>query len=139
MLFHRKLIGNPRYGRLGMLGMLYYFLFEFIGPFIEAQGLILVAVSALIGVLNPTIALLLFSTTILLGILVSVSSVMIAEFNHEVYSPRDVARLLLMGVIENFGVRQLISFWRVQGFFSAMKTKRGWGAQTRKGFKKESS
>jgi cellulose synthase/poly-beta-1,6-N-acetylglucosamine synthase-like glycosyltransferase len=27
ILFHRKLIANPRYGRLGIVGMLYYFLF----------------------------------------------------------------------------------------------------------------
>lgn len=139
MLFHRRLIGNPRYGRLGMIGMLYYFLFEFIGPFIEIQGLFMVGISALIGVLNPTIALLLFSTTIAFGVLVSASSVMIAEFNHQVYSPKDVRRLLWMAVIENFGVRQLISFWRIQGFFSAMKQSKGWGAQTRTGFKKQST
>jgi hypothetical protein len=119
--------------------MLYYFLFEFIGPFIEIQGLFMVGISALIGVLNPTIALLLFSTTIAFGVLVSASSVMIAEFNHQVYSPKDVRRLLWMAVVENFGIRQLISFWRIQGFFSAMKQSKGWGAQTRTGFKKQST
>ncbi|MCF7953671.1 MAG: glycosyltransferase family 2 protein, partial [Spirochaetales bacterium] len=52
MLFHRKLIGNPRYGRQGMIGMLYFFLFELVGPFVESKGILMVAVSILIGVIN---------------------------------------------------------------------------------------
>lgn len=136
MLFHRKLIANPRYGRLGIVGMLYYFLFETIGPFIEAQGLLMIIIGAVAGLLNAPIALLLFTTTILLGILVSVSSVFISEFDREMYSTKDVLKLLLMAVMENFGIRQFISLWRVSGYFSAMRKSRGWGLQVRKGFRK---
>lgn len=134
LLFHSSMIGNPRYGRLGLVGMPYYFLFELIGPFIEAQGLLLVFVAALLGLLNLSIGLLLFSSTILLGILVSVSSVLISEMDQELYGIRDVMRLLATAVLENFGFRQIISLWRVSGFFSAMRKNRGWGAQVRKGF-----
>jgi cellulose synthase/poly-beta-1,6-N-acetylglucosamine synthase-like glycosyltransferase len=136
ILFHRKLIANPRYGRLGIVGMLYYFLFETIGPFIEAQGLLMIIIGAVAGLLNAPIALLLFTTTILLGILVSVSSVFISEFDREMYSTKDVLKLLLMAVMENFGIRQFISLWRVSGYFSAMRKSRGWGLQVRKGFRK---
>jgi len=136
MLFHRKLIANPRYGRLGIVGMLYYFLFETIGPFIEAQGLLMIIIGAIAGLINAPIAILLFTTTILLGILVSVSSVFISEFDREMYSTKDVLKLLFMAVIENFGLRQLISLWRVSGYFSAMRKSRGWGLQVRKGFGK---
>ena len=117
-----------------MIGMLYYFLFEMIGPFIELQGLLMVAVSAIIGTLNTPIVLLLFTTTILMGMLVSISSVFISEFDREIYGNKDVFRLLWMALVENFGIRQLISLWRVTGFFSAMKKSKGWGAQVRKGF-----
>ena len=134
MLYHRKLIGNLRYGRLGMIGMLYYFIFETIGPFIEIQGLLMVFIAAIVGLLNASIALLLFTTTILLGILVSISSVFISEFDVEMYSTKDIIRLLRMAIIENFGIRQLVSLWRVTGYFSAMRKSRGWGVQVRKGF-----
>jgi cellulose synthase/poly-beta-1,6-N-acetylglucosamine synthase-like glycosyltransferase len=136
LLFHSTMIGNPRYGKLGLVAMPYYFVFEFIGPFIEVQGLAMVGIAALIGALNFQMALLLFTTTILLGILVSVSSVFISEFDREMYRSKDVARLLYMAVVENFGIRQIISLWRVTAFFSAMRKNRGWGAQVRKGFKK---
>lgn len=137
MLFHSTMIANPRYGRLGMVGMLYYFLFELVGPFIEAQGLMLVIVAAFTGLLNLPIALLLFTSTILLGILVSVSAVLINELDYEMYGTEDVLRLLQMAIVENFGIRQYISLWRVGGFFSAMRKNRGWGAQVRKGFEKK--
>lgn len=138
LLFHSTMIANPRYGRLGMAGMLYYFIFELVGPFIEAQGLFLVILSAFFGLLNLQIGLLLFTATILLGILVSVSSVLISEMDYEMYGPRDVRRLLGMAVMENFGIRQYISLWRVTGFFSAMRKDKGWGAQVRKGFERTS-
>ncbi len=134
VIFHRSLTANPKYGRLGMVGMLYYFLFEFVGPFVEVQGLILVLVSAVIGALNAQIALLLFSSTVLLGVLVSASSVGISQLDREIYSPYDVLRLLWMAVIENIGFRQLISFWRVTAYMNSMKKSSGWGAQVRKGF-----
>jgi peptidoglycan-N-acetylglucosamine deacetylase len=94
----------------------------------------MVLVAAIIGALNLQIALLLFTTTILLGILVSVSSVFISEFDRAMYGPKDVLRLLGMAIIENFGIRQVISLWRMTGYFSAMRKSKGWGAQVRKGF-----
>ncbi|AEV28233.1 glycosyl transferase [Sphaerochaeta pleomorpha str. Grapes] len=134
LLFHKTIIGNPKYGRMGMVGMSYFFLFELLGPFVEAQGLLIVILSFFAGILNPSIGLLLFTTTILLGILVSVSSVLISSFDRQIYSVHDTLRLLWMAVVENFGVRQLVSLWRVGGYFSAMKKSKGWGKQERKGF-----
>jgi len=134
LLFHKNLIANPKYGRMGMVGMNYFFIFEMLGPFVEAQGLLMVLLSALLGILNASIGLLLFTTTILMGILVSVSSVYISSFDRQLYSVRDTLRLLWMAILENFGVRQVISLWRVSGYFSAMKKSKGWGKQERKGF-----
>jgi cellulose synthase/poly-beta-1,6-N-acetylglucosamine synthase-like glycosyltransferase/HEAT repeat protein len=134
LLFHKKLIANPRYGRLGMIGMLYFFLFECLGPLLEAQGLLMVIFSLILGTINTTVALLLFTTTILMGILVSASAVFISNFDRQIYSVRDTSRLLLMAIVENFGIRQVISLWRVSGYFSAMKKSKGWGKQERKGF-----
>nr|WP_321261525.1 glycosyltransferase [uncultured Sphaerochaeta sp.] len=139
MLFHSSMIGNPRYGRLGMVGMLYYFIFELLGPFVEAQGLLFVILGAVLGLLNLPIALMLFTATIGLGIMVSLSAVFISEYDRPLYSGRDISRLLAMAVVENFGVRQVISLLRVSAYFSAMRKNRGWGAQVRVGFKASTS
>lgn len=132
--FHRKLIFNPAFGVVGLVAMPYYFIFEMIGPLIEFQGYIMVFVGALLGMLNPFIALLLFISTIMLGVLVSVSALLIAEKNVNYFSVKEFFVLLGFAIFENFGLRQLISFWRVIGYFSALKKPKGWGKMVRKGF-----
>lgn len=139
LLFHSTMIGNPKYGRLGLVGLPYYFLFELIGPFVEAQGLLFVIIGAVMGLLNLPIALALFTSTILLGILVSLASLFISEFDRALYSNKDMNKLIGMAIIENFGVRQVISLWRVSAYFSSMRKNRGWGAQVRTGFKASSA
>jgi len=87
------------------------------------------------GLINLPIALALFTSTILLGILVSLSALLISEFDRPLYAKKDMLRLVWMAIVENFGVRQVISLWRVSAYFSAMRKNRGWGAQVRTGFK----
>jgi hypothetical protein len=42
-------------------------------------------------------------------------------------------KLLAAAVAENFGYRQMNSWWRLRGVIDYCKGKRGWGAMTRKG------
>lgn len=134
MYFHRKLLFNPAYGRMGLLGMPYFLIFETIGPLFEIQGYLMVALAAFFGLISTKLALLLFFSTILMGILISVSAVLIAERQVYYFNYRETLRMFLMALGENFGPRQLFSFWRVLGFLNAMKKPQGWGKMERKGF-----
>lgn len=134
LYFHRKLLFNPAYGRMGMLGMPYFFIFELLGPLFEIQGYIMVGLAMVFGLMSTKLALLLFFSTILMGILISMSSILISERNSSYFNYRDTFRMLWMAFAENFGPRQVFSFWRVLGFFSAMKSIAGWGKMERKGF-----
>ena len=49
-------------------------------------------------------------------------------------SRRDLARMLLAGLFETFGYRQLNTWWRLRGLISAIRRNRSWGAMTRRGF-----
>ena len=89
-----------------------------------------------LGLMSTKLAILLFMSTILMGITISMASVLIAERQTCYFSARDTLKLLLMAFIENFGPRQVFSLWRVLGFFSAMKKPKGWGKMERKGFSK---
>ena len=46
---------------------------------------------------------------------------------------RELAQFALAAA-ENFGYRQLISFWRLHGMISALRGVRTWGEQERRGF-----
>ncbi len=134
LFFHRKLLFNPAYGTMGLLGMPYFLIFELIGPLFEVQGYLMVAVAALFGLMSVKLVILLFITTIFMGVLISVSSVLIAERQLWYFNYRDTLRLLGVAIVENFGIRQLFSMSRVLGFISAMKKPKGWGKMERKGF-----
>ena len=132
--FHKRLLFNPEYGRAGMLAMPYFLLFEMIGPILEMQGYLMVVIAYFLGLLQTEVALLLFAGSILLGILVSVYSLLLAEQDVQYYSTKEIFILIITAFIESFGIRQLISLWRISGYISSMKSDVGWGAMTRKGF-----
>ena len=75
----------------------------------------------------------------MLGVLVSIISLIIGETENNYYSYKDILKLLGIAVIENFGPRQLFSFWRVAGFFNMFSKGHSWGEQKRKGFAENSA
>jgi cellulose synthase/poly-beta-1,6-N-acetylglucosamine synthase-like glycosyltransferase len=134
LYFHRRTLFNPRYGRMGLVAMPYYFIFETLGPLFEIQGYLMVFLAAIFGLLSTKLALLLFLATIAFGIFISMASVLIAERNVVYFSYRDSLKLLVTAFAESFGPREFFSLWRVFGFFNAMKKPAGWGKAERKGF-----
>lgn len=132
--FHKKMLFNPGYGRTGLVAMPYFFIFELMGPLVEVQGYLMVLLAVLFGLLNMEIALLLFVSTILMGVLISLASLAIAEEDRMYFTFRDTVTLILYGILENFGPRQLISVWRVSGYLKILKKPAAWDKGERKGF-----
>jgi len=56
-----------------------------------------------------------------------------------IYSGRDIFILIISAILENFGYRQLVSWWRVLGSFKALKNQAEWGKPERKGFNQQYS
>ncbi len=134
LTFHKKVLFNPAYGRMGLVAMPYFFIFEMLGPLLEMQGYIMVIAAFFLGLLSAKMALLLFFSTVLMGTLISVLSLLIAERDLNYFSYKDIFTLILYAVAENFGPRQLFSFWRIGGYFNMLKKPQGWGKLERKGF-----
>jgi len=134
LFFHRKLLFNPSYGKMGLMGMPYFLIFEMIGPLFEIQGYLMVGLAAVFGLISTKLALLLFVSTIFMGVLISMASVLIAERQIYYFNYRDTLKMLAIALLENFCPRQVFSMWRVLGFISAMKKPKGWGKMERKGF-----
>lgn len=132
--FHKKTLFNPAYGRMGLISMPYFFLFETAGPIVEVYGYLMVVAALFLGIFNLQIALLLLLTNIMLGVLISIASLIISEKENVYYGYGDMLKLSFYAVIENFGIRQTISFWRVIGSLKIFAKHPGWGTQTRKGF-----
>ncbi len=54
---HRTIMLNPKYGLLGTVSYLFYFLCELMAPFIELLGIIIISLSFMLGILNVSSAI----------------------------------------------------------------------------------
>jgi hypothetical protein len=132
---HRRMIGNPRYGVVGMLGLPFFVLFEFLGAFVEAVGYIVLPLGFAFGYLDASAAGLFFTLAIGSGIALSLSALLLEDVAFRKFGRwRDFGRLVLFCVIENFGYRQLMTYYRVRGFVSYVRGDHGWGTIDRAGF-----
>jgi hypothetical protein len=131
----RRMIGTPKYGPVGLFGLPYNLVFEALGPLIEVCGYAILAVSIALGIVDAHFVVLFFLLAVGYGVLLSVAAVMLDQArSRRNGTPRDVARLLLFTVVENFGYRQMQTIWRTQATIDFLRKKQGWGEMRRIGF-----
>jgi cellulose synthase/poly-beta-1,6-N-acetylglucosamine synthase-like glycosyltransferase len=134
---HRDMILSPRYGAPGIIGLGYFFFFDAIGPVIELFGFLAVPICWFTGILNTPFLLAYLGLLFVFGVFVSVGSLFLEEItSREDSPPRDLLVLTLCAVVENFGYRQLNSFWRIKAMWQFFRKKKGWGTMVRTGFTK---
>lgn len=135
MLLHKKMFLNPRYGVIGLAAMPYFVIVELFGPLIEFLGYLILVVMIAMNILNLEMMILFFIVALFYGVMYSVGAVLLEEISFQRYpKPSDLALLLSIGVIENFGYRQMTMWWRVKGFWDYFRGKKSWGTMQRKGF-----
>jgi cellulose synthase/poly-beta-1,6-N-acetylglucosamine synthase-like glycosyltransferase len=134
---HKKMLFNPRYGRIGFLGMGHVLVVDVVGPLVEVLGYILVPLLWGLGLLAWDYFLAFLAITFTFGIFVSVATLILEEAELRRFpNARDLAILTAVAVAENFGYRQLANFWRLRGWWQFLRKQQGWGTMTRKGFAK---
>lgn len=124
---HDRMIFNPRYGVTGMITMPFHAYIEALGCLIEATGTILVPFSFIVGAMPFSLFLMIMFLAVGYGTLLSIGSVLMEETTLRRY-PKvgDVLTLILYAVIENFGYRQLVTFFRAQGVLQYFRGKEKW-------------
>ncbi len=134
---HKYMLFNPKYGRLGMMTMPQFLLVDILGPIVELLGLILMPLFVLLGWLSLKFFLAYTALIFSFGIFISTMALFIEQDEIERFAkPRQLITLLLVATIENFGYRQISSFWRMKGLFQHFtKKKASWGAMERVGFR----
>lgn len=153
--YHRAMLFNPRFGRIGWFALPAFWLFEYYGALWEFSGYVLLLLAALLSLVLPTPilswnAILLFGLAALgYGILVNVVAVLVGvwRFRLGIANPiqrgllpfsrrRDVLKLLVYAVLENLGYRQLTLWWRLRGWWDAVRGKTSWEKFARVGFRR---
>jgi len=126
---------NPKFGLLGLFAVPYFTLFEMFGPAVECVGYFVTVLGLAVHIIAPEVAILFFVVSVLFGIFLSMSAIVLEEFTTRQYPlVTDTLWLFTAAVAENLGFRQLLTWWRMQGLIDGLKGKTGWGAMERRGF-----
>lgn len=138
MWLHKDMFLNPRYGRLGMVAMPYFALFEALSPVIEVLGYAGLAVGVATGVVSIKMLILFGLLAIVYGTVLSQVSMGIEAFLLSRY-PRARDRFVLLGaaLLESFGYRQILLYERFVATFQVFRKKGQWGAMTRRGIEND--
>lgn len=121
-----RLMFLPNGGVPGWVAFPFMALFEWLGPLLELSGYVFMLVAFLTGSISWN-AFAAF-TFVAFGLLLE-------EMSFHMYPGKgQLAKLLAVAVIENFGYRQINSWWRLVGLYRwVFNTKSGWGAMKRSG------
>ncbi|HET9985992.1 MAG TPA: glycosyltransferase [Longimicrobiales bacterium] len=131
---HRKMLLNPRFGRIGMVAFPYFWFLEGFGPVVEILGYVAFVAALVLGWASPPFIIGFLLLAFFFGVALSAASVALEELVFRRYTKMgDFVRLLLLAVAENFGYRQLLTLFRFKGVFSAMGGRNSWGHMDRRG------
>jgi cellulose synthase/poly-beta-1,6-N-acetylglucosamine synthase-like glycosyltransferase len=133
---HRGMLGNPRYGRIGLVAMPYYLLFELLAPLIELAGVVMLPLGLLAGAVNVSFAVGFLLVAYGYALVVNLMALMVEEFTFHRYSRwSDLLAAVVASAFEHVGFRQVTAAWRVVGTWNALRGSRQvWGVMTRSGF-----
>jgi cellulose synthase/poly-beta-1,6-N-acetylglucosamine synthase-like glycosyltransferase len=132
---HWGLMLSRHGGAPGWLAFPFMVLFEWLGPLVELGGYVFMGVALACGLVSWVAFWAFLVAAVGLGILFSVSSLLLEEMAFHLYPKyRQLAVLVLIAVAENFGYRQLNTLWRLKGLWLwATGRQSQWGAMKRKG------
>ncbi|OON62164.1 glycosyl transferase [Massilia sp. KIM] len=119
----------------GWVAFPFMLLFEWLGPLIELGGYAFMIWAFFTGMISWEAFGAFLFVAVGMGILLSASGLLLEEMSFHIY-PRgkQLAMLGLVVILENFGYRQLNSWWRLTGLWRWLVQKEStWGAMKRKG------
>lgn len=123
-----RLLFSRRGGVAGWLAFPFMLLFEGVEPAVELIGLGFMVGAGLTHLISVSSMLAFLLVAFSAGLLQSVAAMLLEEMSFHLYiRPRELAVLLAVTLLENFGYRQLNAWWRLQGLLSwAVRRKVEW-------------
>src|SRR5205085_11143817 len=122
----RRMIGNRRYGIVGLVGVPLLAITEAAAPIFELLGFTTLVCGVVLGIFSwQTYVLFLASMTFGLAILTS-AAVLLEDISTRAYRLRHLARLIALGPVELLVYRPILVWARLKGTVGFLRGQRGW-------------
>lgn len=140
MVGNRRMIGNPRYGVVGVFALPFFVVAEVVGPLVEGGGYVILPLAIVVGVLDPGVLPLFLLLTAGFGVLLSWFGIVSEVWTFRRYRGVESTLLLMgYGILENVGYRQWKAFVAWYGLYEYTTGVTDWGGIERSGFGPETS
>lgn len=135
---HKGMFLNPKYKILGLLSFPYWFVYEYLAPFVEVIGLIVTLVLLFIGFLNVKFCILLFLFAYTFATMVSALALYAEETTYRQYkSTKDIRKLGLTVLLEPLIYHPFTVYSALYGNWEKLRGHKAWGEMTRTGFNQQ--
>jgi cellulose synthase/poly-beta-1,6-N-acetylglucosamine synthase-like glycosyltransferase len=135
---NRRLVGNPRFGVVGLGVIPYILVFEGLGPLLEITGYLLTAGAALLGLLSWQMFEVMTAVSVLFGAAVTLLALLMSDVaTHRYMGGRDLVLLVAVVLLESCGYRQINAWWGCVGTAQAATGQTGWGVMKRRAFEEQ--
>lgn len=145
--YHRAIMLNPRFGRIGLFSLPYQLVFEALAPVLESAGYVLLVATILLDILSFEALAVFLGFAMGTNLFLSSLAVLLCVYTERATARRqgavslfaytrlrDVLVLVGAGVLSNLGYRQYLLGWQIKGLIDFFKGKKGWDKFARKGF-----
>jgi cellulose synthase/poly-beta-1,6-N-acetylglucosamine synthase-like glycosyltransferase len=123
---YRRMFLNPRYGRLGLLGMPFLVVSEVLAPFVEVLALATLAVAALFGLVVWSEWALLLGVMSFANAALTVAAIGLDDVGTRAYRLRDLAVLMLLAPLEIVLYKPPLFWAHLQGLVGFFRGDKRW-------------
>lgn len=138
ILKHRKMFLNPNYGLIGMVSFPYWVIFEWLGPIIEAVGLVYFFFLLYYNMVNFHVFFSLLIFVLAFSFMYSLFAVFYEAYTYNKYKGVSyISQTVLFIILEMFIYQPLNMIFSLGGhldYYFRKKDKKEWGMMQRKGF-----
>ncbi len=107
---------DPKFGAVGLLSYPFHLYVEALGAVVEFLGYLVIPLAYMFDATLPALYVPFLVLGLAYATFLTVGSLVLEELTHRRYpSFRDFTTLLLYAILENFGYRQLVLYFRFQG------------------------
>ena len=133
---YKEILLKPEYGVIGSIAYLYFFIYEFLSPYIEIGGIIVTILLFVLNIVNLKFMLSFYLFYIILGALITIvayfTTIYINELN---FNMKKVAKILMLCLFEVGFLRLVLAWVRFTALIGYRKNKYKWGEIERKKIK----
>ena len=123
---YRRMLGNPRYGAVGLLGMPFYLLAECVAPFFELAAAVTLVLAVVFGVFDVWQFLAFVGVISMLNACFTVAALVAQDRLMREMEWGDLLRLVLVSPLELLLYRPWLTAARLKGTIDLLRGRKDW-------------